>query len=286
MENGRIINQEDELYFSADTPPVKIIDFSYKQRDEVLHSHDFYEIVMVKNGSGIHITENKTHPIFHGDIFLIRPGFAHTYEEIKQLEIVNILFTPKALDVDLHDLPKIKGYKEFFEPDFESGYALNLEENQFNLITEIVLEMKHEQNSRHVGYDFFLRLSLLRLIGLICRFYSNSSAPKQNEMTRLLHVLRFMEHRYHEKIQMNELAAIAGMSISSLLREFHNEMGESPINYLINLRLEKAAWQLRNTGKRITEISWATGFQDSNYFSKMFKKKYIASPREYRKNHP
>jgi transcriptional regulator GlxA family with amidase domain len=74
------------------------------------------------------------------------------------------------------------------------------------------------------------------------------------------------------------------MSPSALLRAFTRELKETPINYLVNLRLEKAAKMLRETGKSINQVSYAVGFHDSNYFSKMFRRKYACSPREYRKN--
>lgn len=247
--------------------------------------HDFYEIVLVEKGSGIHITEKERYPIFHGDIFLIKPGFAHTYEEIKQLRIINIIFIPETINFPLYDLKNLPGYKDFFESSLDSKHNLNLNAEQLNTANEIILEMRYEQQNRQIGYEYFMHLDLMRLSGLICRSYFKPSVFSDKGVTKLVNVLRFIEHRYKEKIQMDELSAIAGMSPSSLLRVFHDEVGETPINYLLNLRLEKAAKMLRETQASISQISYAVGFNDSNYFSKMFRRKHSCSPREYKIAH-
>jgi len=280
-----VLNQKSELYFPPGEPSVKVIDFKYSRRDEIMHTHDFYEIVLVKKGSGVHITEKGSYPVFHGDIFLIKPGLAHSYEEIKGLEIVNVIFIPEAINVPLYDLKSIHAYRDFFESDLSSKCTLNLDAEQLNTANEIILAMRNEEQNRQLGYEYFMHLGLMRLIGLICRSYSNSSDSQSKNVTKLIHVFRFIEHRYQEKIQMDELSAIAGMSPSSLLREFCKEVGETPINYLINLRLEKAAKMLRETSESITQISYLVGFHDSNYFSKMFRRKYSCCPRDYKAVH-
>jgi AraC-like DNA-binding protein len=280
----KIVNLPCDMHFAEGDPPVKVIDLQYKRRQETMHTHDFHEIVLVESGSGRHVTETRITPIFHGDIFLVKPGHAHTYEEIKALKIVNILFLPEAMDFPRYDLMNIPGYKYFFESDISQKHALNLNSEQLNTVNEIILEMRHHQSNHEQGYKYFMHLCFMRLVGAICGSYSTGNISQKTDVPRLIRVIRFMEHRFQEKIQMTELAAIVNMSPSALLRAFTRELKETPINYLVNLRLEKAAKMLRETGKSINQVSYAVGFHDSNYFSKMFRRKYACSPREYRKN--
>lgn len=279
---NKIVNLSLDMHFPDGSLPVWVIDFRYDKRRETMHTHDFYEIVLVENGSGRHVTETKVSPIFHGDIFLVKPGHPHTYEEIKKLKIVNILFLPEAMDFPYYDLKDLPGYKLFFEADAEGEPAFNLNAVQLNTINEIILELRHHQQYPAPGHKYFIHLSFMRLIGAICSSYSTNNITQDTDIPKLIRVLRFMEHRYHEKIQMNELAAIVNMSPSALLRAFSKEMKETPINYLVNLRLEKAAKLLRETPESIMQVSFSVGFHDSNYFSKMFRRKYSLSPREYR----
>lgn len=282
IQTNKIVNLPREMHFSDDAPPVWVIDLKYNKLHEVMHTHDFYEIVLVENGSGRHVTGTRIKPIFHGDIFLIKPGQAHTYEEIKKLKIINILFLPEAMNFPFYDLKDIPGYKYFFESDTTSEHSLNLDAEQLNTVNEIILEMRHHQQNPVAGYKYFIHLCFMRLVGAICSSYSAHSISQKTDVSKLIRVFRFIEHRYQEKIQMDELAAIVNMSSSALLRAFSKEMKETPINYLVNLRLEKAAKMLRETHESITQISYSVGFHDSNYFSKMFRRKYSCSPREYR----
>ena len=64
---------------------------------------------------------------------------------------------------------------------------------------------------------------------------------------------------------------------------FKDIMGDSPINYLIRIRLSKAKELLENSKLSIKEISEAIGYKDPYYFSKLYKKYYGISPSKHRK---
>ena len=67
---------------------------------------------------------------------------------------------------------------------------------------------------------------------------------------------------------------------------FKEATGYSPIDYLIRIRLHKAAEMLVSTSSTISEISPECGFADSNYLTRQFRKVYKVSPREFRRNSP
>ncbi|MBT3191025.1 MAG: helix-turn-helix transcriptional regulator, partial [Verrucomicrobia bacterium] len=74
-----------------------------------------------------------------------------------------------------------------------------------------------------------------------------------------------------------------GMSESSLLRAFKQATARAPTQYLLELRLRRARHLLRYTRLNVTEIAFQTGFNDSNYFARQFRKGVGTSPREYRR---
>ena len=268
-------------------PGLKV--FDYRQPFDIVHSHDFHEMVLVRKGSGRHLTEDGSYPIYRGDIFLIRPGHAHTYEEVKNLEIVNILYLPEALNLPLYDLTDTSGYYAFFEtrPQLRGRYRdrsrLTLNEAQLRQAEEIILEIEQEQRKNAPGNEYFRRVAFMRLIGLVCRAFSENESRPSDELTEISRILRFFEQNYARPLRLEDLSPLCGKSVSSIVRLFREALGQSPIEYLINLRLEKGAALLRRKTMTVAAVAAAAGFNDSNYFTKMFSRKFALSPREYRK---
>jgi len=72
------------------------------------------------------------------------------------------------------------------------------------------------------------------------------------------------------------------MSESNFFTVFKKVLGNSPISYLNHYRLSIAADRLIETSQAINEIGYSVGFNDALYFSKLFKKTYGSTPKEYR----
>jgi AraC-like DNA-binding protein len=89
-------------------------------------------------------------------------------------------------------------------------------------------------------------------------------------------------NNYRSQLNMNILTGISGMSESHVLRSFKQYLGCSPFQYINRLRLSAATDALIQTDKSITEIALDLGFNDSNYFTRSFRKHSGLSPREYR----
>ncbi|OAS17051.1 response regulator transcription factor [Paenibacillus oryzisoli] len=95
--------------------------------------------------------------------------------------------------------------------------------------------------------------------------------------------IRFIEESYMGVCGLAEVAAHVHLNPSYFSNLFKKEIGESVTVYVQNLRVQKAKLLLKSTEMKIFEISEATGFNDSNYFTHMFNKIAGVSPKEYRK---
>ena len=104
-----------------------VLNKQYYQQTEVIHDHEFNELVIVKSGSAQHITENFRYRVGRGDVFLLRSGMRHSYHDIDGLNIFNILYSGKIARFLREDLLTHPGYLAFFEGiasisgDTESG---------------------------------------------------------------------------------------------------------------------------------------------------------------------
>lgn len=103
------------------------------------------------------------------------------------------------------------------------------------------------------------------------------------------HLLRakdLADGRYFEPLTVADLARAAGLSRAHFSREFRRAFGESPHQYLLTRRLERAAALLRNTDRSVTEICFAVGLSSLGSFTSSFGRIYGTTPLAYRASFP
>ena len=93
----------------------------------------------------------------------------------------------------------------------------------------------------------------------------------------------YMEQHFSEKITVDKLAKLSNMSQSNFNRLFKKTVSVSPIEYLINLRLQKSKKFLREMNNSISDIALKCGFYSLSHFSSCFYKQFNLSPSEYQK---
>lgn len=94
----------------------------------------------------------------------------------------------------------------------------------------------------------------------------------------------FIKNHLQRKIVLQEIADHCEVSVSHFCLLFKNNTSHFPLEYLNNLRIQKACQLLDLSALKIFEISEKTGFSDPFYFSKVFKRSIGQSPKEYRKH--
>lgn len=94
--------------------------------------------------------------------------------------------------------------------------------------------------------------------------------------------LRWIDEHLMEPFPMENVAAAAGLSESGLRRRFHDEIGQSPADYVTQQRIERAKQLLRETNRPVTDIAFSLGFNSSPYFAAVFKRYAGESPSRFR----
>ena len=93
--------------------------------------------------------------------------------------------------------------------------------------------------------------------------------------------INFIRDNIRESINLKQLSGKACMSTTSFYRSFKRELGMSPIEFILNEKIKYAKKLLSNPKINITEVSYATGFEDCNYFIRLFKKHEGVTPKQY-----
>lgn len=93
--------------------------------------------------------------------------------------------------------------------------------------------------------------------------------------------INFIRDNIRESINLKQLSGKACMSTTSFYRSFKRELGMSPIEFILNEKIKYAKKLLSNPKINIAEVSYATGFEDYNYFIRLFKKYEGVTPKQY-----
>jgi AraC-like DNA-binding protein len=256
--------------------------------DTGLHRHDFHELVVILAGRGRHVTEIEDYPIGAGDVFLIRGEMAHGYADTQNMTLVNILFDPRRLKLPLAALQDLPGYHVLFRVEprlrrqgrFRS--RLRLEPGDLAEAGTLIARLQDELHETPPGFRFMASTHLMSLIGFLSRCYSQAQHPEVKPLMRFGEVLSYVEENCAGQLTIRELARRAHMSERSLTRMFHRITGLAPMEHVIRVRIARARELLLRGDMRITEAAYECGFNDSNYFSRQFKKVVGMTPRSYR----
>jgi len=254
------------------------------------HTHEFSELVIVTGGHGLHVTGTETWELQGGDVFVIAGPRPHHYRELRGLRLVNLMYQPEKLELALRDLPTLPGYHVLFtlkgswrRRPFRS--RLHLSSQELALLMGRVDALDAELKSRAPGFSFMAAAAFMQIMGFLCRCYSRSRDPDDRALLRVAEAISHVERHFDQPVTIAELARIAAMSRRNFARVFRKATGASPAAHLIQLRLGRAAALLRNTGRRITDVAFDVGFNDSNYFARQFHRRLGVSPRQYRQLH-
>lgn len=237
-------------------------------------------IIRVLSGALTVTIEKENHTLTRGNAIYIDTNLKHslfptdcTYEVVSFcLDII----TQKDSVTD-EFISSIKHHKYIVYPT-----SVNTMRYKFNIIDFIFEAMSHKV----IGYEYDVIGGLYILYGYILRnklYQLNSNYIIENKVNsyRYKEIIDYMKNKYMDNITLDSLADLAEMNPRYFCRFFKLNSGLTPINYLNQIRIEKAC-ELLNTGNyTVNEAATATGFNDTSYFIKVFKKQIGITPKLY-----
>ncbi|MBZ2167412.1 AraC family transcriptional regulator [Marinobacter sp. F4216] len=108
----------------------------------------------------------------------------------------------------------------------------------------------------------------------------DDASQQRSEELETLH--NYMREHLDERLSLEQLAELSGLSPAHFATRYRQQTGTSPIQHFLHLKVERACQLLDSTDVSFAEISRRLGYDDAYYFSRLFKKVMGQSPRDYR----
>lgn len=257
---------------------------------ETDHWHDFCELVLVLSGRGRHLLEGESFTVSAGNVFVVQGRQVHCFRDRENLVLVNVMYDPARIPLPMGLLRRLPGYSALFmlEPTFRSAHRfssrLELGREDLGIAETLAERIARESTARQAGYEAVLTGLLVELMVFLSRRYGESATRESRSLLRMGRLVSALEQRYAETWTLRSLAESANLSRTNFIRVFRQATGQSPISFLIGLRIEAAKRLLRQSELGMTEIALETGFGDSNYFARKFREVTGRSPTEFRRH--
>ena len=254
------------------------------------HSHDFIELMIFHGGRGVHRVDGNDYPVVAGDVFVVHGDQTHAYTQRQDMQVAEVSFNATRFRLPTDQLRKLPGYHALFvlEPRRRTRARfrghLRLSPTRLAEAMRLLDGMRREYQSRAPGYEAMLLGRLIELMVYLAREYSRTGTGEAKALLRVGEVISLLERQFDRPWRLEELCGVAHMSRSNLSVVFREATGQTPIEYLIHVRLRQAMHLLGATDRKVTQIAYDVGFSDSNYLARKFRQVVGMSPSAYRRS--
>lgn len=258
-----------------------------------VHRHQgYFELLAVFAGACRLVVGGGEYFIKKGDVLVIKGGLEHRIEDACQLKAGILHYQIGRIAGWAQELPKSPGSWRFFTegsfagkpPEFREGFHLSPSGLQYLewLVDRVIDEgKKKDRDSLAKIKAYFLALAAF-IAGQEKRLDLNAAVRTRAGDLQLREVVKYITEHYAEPIKVSQLAEMTYLSPRHFTRIFKEYFQTTPMNFITNCRLQRARLLLAEKNCSITQVANESGFSDSNYFARQFKKAFGVSPSEYR----
>lgn len=238
-------------------------------------------LILVQEGYGLWTVDQRTHLLRPNDLVFLKPGqlrYARMFpkQPIQYLGIRFSLTSSKPLD----NLP----------PWLMIPSVLHLSDSVRTDVDALVSKMKEERAKKELHYLEVIDSLAKQLFVLLARAGRNGATglfqardvPESKRHPGIEKAIEFIHNHMSQTFDIGTLADVAGLSPSVFRRLFRKHTGYSPQQYVIKTRMWHARELLSVGDFYIYEVAAAVGYEDSLYFSRVFRQTVGVSPKQYR----
>jgi len=247
----------------------------------VCHWHEKIELLYLIKGEVVIKCNSLEYSAKKGDLVVVNSNELHQgYRVSEAAEYYCIIFDTSLLQSRYIDACETK----YINPITQNRILFKNKIEKDKAVAKCIHSLIKEYDAKQIGFEMAVKASIYQLLVLLIRNHvqlvltSKEYDSRMKNLHRFNSILQFIENNYTEKITIDQLCSMVNMSRFHFCRVFKSITAKSLGEYLNLLRINKSEAMLRNSSLNITEAAMSCGFDDMNYFSRMFKKYKKVAP--------
>ncbi|MCR4738828.1 MAG: AraC family transcriptional regulator [Lachnospiraceae bacterium] len=246
------------------------------------HSHNYTEIYYLKSGSCVYTANRHRYHLSPGDLFIVKARDPHStlYNGFEPSERIVV-----AVDLSLLPAPLFEYHPEIHDT-LNTTCKVVLGSSMKDKLERIFSLMLEESATPDDYSSDFMIMYMLNLVLLIQRggVFTREHPENSIDISPVIEkAINYIALNYNSTISLDDIAGHFHLCPSHFSKKFSKETGYTFKEYLNYIRLRQATQMLLTTDDSITKIALSCGFNSSNYFKDLFRKKFNMSPRTFRR---
>lgn len=262
------------------------------------HWHEEMELICLKKGIFRTWLNTRESLIAGPAIMCIHAGELHSLELPAGAMESAIVFHLNILSFEHYDAIQAKLIRPLMDGRLKMPLLLDESSPVFPQIRECYEQTEQKMRQMNscpdgdelIKNSLYLQIKAL-LFNLLAVLYQNGclipvreiNNENEQQIQNLKKVLRYIRENYASPIRLEELAGLVNLNPQYFCRYFKENIGKTATEYINEIRIEKAAEALAETGDKIITIAENTGFENMGYFIRRFKAEKGVTPSEYRR---
>lgn len=264
----------------------KLVMMRYQQHDFKEHDHHFFELAYITSGTAEHTLNGNRSILKPNDFFFIDLGSYHSFENSKNLELINCLFVPEFIDETLQGCESLDALLHssmirYSKLTVGQTWADRIFHDESGKIGTLLSEMVNEYENKQLGSNEIFRCHLKEILILTLRMLVQPTQVYSDSVIN--EVITFVNKHYQDALTLQTFCEQTHYNLSYISRRFKQETGMTFREYVQKIRIEKACELLSGSDMTVSEISRAVGYDDIQFFHSVFKRLLHMTPKEYKK---
>lgn len=285
--NRRYLHQRVNWPFSPDLPAQLVPILPSDDPITALDIHDCLEVGYCHEGEGVFVVEGKTLPFSAGCVNVVNPREYHFAQSKPGTESrwSFLLIDPARMICDPLIDRSVLDIESLCGPEFPNILRPDKFDSCCRLVQLLVEEMASTQLHRADAVRALtsaMMVQLNRLPGRVPASELPASGERLSSMDKITPALSYIAHHFSDDTSIAVLADRCSMSEPSLRRNFQSALAQSPKEYVIRFRINKALTLLADPARSVLDVALSCGFQAISAFNAHFRACLGVSPREWR----